>query len=274
MNLENPEMESRAYPLNLTLKEEQKEEEVEIQELEDGPIDMQKVQICSEGAWVPALFDEVAIYFSDEEWEVLTEQQKALYREVMRMNYETVLSLEFPFPKPDMINRLERDEECPNSDEWRLQGVTFAENEESDFRTPDWASPTNATSHFPQPQPFNSFGLRLPQDITELPEWTEGYPFYMAMGFPGYDLSADDLASKFQFSRGMRRSYDAGFKLMVVEYAESTNNCQAAKQFGVLEKKCSRLAQSEATAPKCSCHAAGIPRPQEWKVCSGRPASG
>lgn len=42
---------------------------------------------------VPALFDEVAIYFSDEEWEVLTEQQKALYREVMKMNYETVLSL-------------------------------------------------------------------------------------------------------------------------------------------------------------------------------------
>lgn len=42
---------------------------------------------------VPALFDEVAIYFSDEEWEVLTEPQKALYREVMRMNYETVLSL-------------------------------------------------------------------------------------------------------------------------------------------------------------------------------------
>lgn len=44
-------MEPRAYPLNLTLKEEQKEE-IEIQELEDGPIDMQKVQICSEGAWV------------------------------------------------------------------------------------------------------------------------------------------------------------------------------------------------------------------------------
>lgn len=128
MNLENPEMESRAYPLNLTLKEEQKEE-TEIQDLEDGPIDMQRVQICSEGAWVPALFDEVAIYFSDEEWEVLTEQQKALYREVMRMNYETVLSLEFPFPKPDMISRLEREEECPNSDEWRLQGVTFAGTE-------------------------------------------------------------------------------------------------------------------------------------------------
>ncbi|CAH6789426.1 Pogk [Phodopus roborovskii] len=85
-------MEPPAYPPHLTLKEEQ-EKEVQIQELEDGPIDMQKVQICSEGTWIPALFDEVAIYFSDEEWEVLTEQQKSLYREVMRMNYETVLSL-------------------------------------------------------------------------------------------------------------------------------------------------------------------------------------
>lgn len=45
-------MESPAYPLNLTLKEEQKEGEIEIQELEDGSIDTQKVQICSEGAWV------------------------------------------------------------------------------------------------------------------------------------------------------------------------------------------------------------------------------
>lgn len=88
----------------------------------------------------------------------------------------------------------------------------------------------------PPPQPLDGFGLRLPRDIADLPEWGEGYPFYMAVGFPGYDLSAEDLAAKFQFSRGMRRSYDAGFKLMVVEFAESTNNCQAAKQFGVLEK--------------------------------------
>ena len=42
------------------------------------------------------------------------------------MNYETVLSLEFPFPKPDMITRLEREEESQNSDEWQFQGGTFA----------------------------------------------------------------------------------------------------------------------------------------------------
>ncbi|XP_037362458.1 pogo transposable element with KRAB domain [Talpa occidentalis] len=228
-------MEPTAYPLNLTLKEEEEEEEIQSRELEDGPTDMQKVRICSEGGWVPALFDEVAIYFSDEEWEVLTEQQKALYREVMRMNYETVLSLEFPFPKPDMITRLEG-EESQNSDEWQLQGGSLAENEDSDVKPPDWAGPMNNPLQQPLPQHFDSFGFRLPRDITELPDWGEGYPFYVAMGFPGYDLSAEDLAGKFQFSRGMRRSYDAGFKLMVVEYAESTNNCQAAKQFGVLEK--------------------------------------
>lgn len=228
-------MESTACPLNLTLKVEEEEEEIRSRDLEDGPTDMQKVRI-SDGGWVPALFDEVAIYFSDEEWEVLTEQQKALYREVMRMNYETVLSLEFPFPKPDMISRLEGEEEPQNSDGWQLPGGTFAENEEPDVKPPDWVGPMHSASPCPQPQPLDGFGLRLPRDIAELPEWSEGYPFYMAMGFPGYELAADDLAAKFQFSRGMRRSYDAGFKLMVVEYAESTNNCQAAKQFGVLEK--------------------------------------
>jgi hypothetical protein len=58
----------------------------------------------------------------------------------------------------------------------------------------------------------------------------------MAMGFPEDDLSADDIAGKFQSSRGVCPSYDAGLKLMVVEYAESTDNCQAAKHFGELEK--------------------------------------
>ncbi|XP_072504854.1 pogo transposable element with KRAB domain isoform X1 [Notamacropus eugenii] len=234
-------MESTTFPLPFPLKEEEEEEEIQTKEIEDGPMDMQRVRICAEGGWVPALFDEVAIYFSDEEWEVLTEQQKALYREVMRMNYETVLSLEFPFPKPDVISQLEV-EESPwvpypqNSEDWKLQGSSFTGNEESDLKHPEWTPPLSITPHFPQSQHLENFAFHLPQDIPEMSEWTEGYPFFMAMGFPGYDLGIDDIASKFQLSRGIRRSYDAGFKLMVVDYAESTNNCQAAKQFGVLEK--------------------------------------
>lgn len=45
-------MASTACPLNLTLKEEEEEEEIQSRELEDGPTDMQKVRICSEGGWV------------------------------------------------------------------------------------------------------------------------------------------------------------------------------------------------------------------------------
>uniref|UniRef100_A0A8C2RE20 KRAB domain-containing protein n=1 Tax=Capra hircus TaxID=9925 RepID=A0A8C2RE20_CAPHI len=57
-------------------------------------------------------FEDVAVYFSLEEWERLDADQRELYKEVMRENYGILVSLGEQSPlSPDLIFRLEQGEE-------------------------------------------------------------------------------------------------------------------------------------------------------------------
>uniref|UniRef100_A0A6P8Q5D6 Zinc finger protein 664-like n=1 Tax=Geotrypetes seraphini TaxID=260995 RepID=A0A6P8Q5D6_GEOSA len=69
----------------------------------------------SEGASarMQVTFEEVAVSFSQEEWEYLDEEQKELYREVMKDNYQILISLgkDSPTITPKIISHIDRGEE-------------------------------------------------------------------------------------------------------------------------------------------------------------------
>ncbi|KAI5942710.1 Zinc finger protein 786 [Manis javanica] len=62
-------------------------------------------------ARLPLTFEDVAIYFSEQEWQNLEAWQKELYKHVMRTNYEILASLDEGFAKPELISWIEQGKE-------------------------------------------------------------------------------------------------------------------------------------------------------------------
>ncbi|XP_065254567.1 zinc finger protein 84-like [Emys orbicularis] len=112
---------------------------------------------------VPMAFDDVSIQIPREKWENLEEWQKELYKNVMKGNYDSLISLDHAISKPDILSRLEQGDE-----------LCAGEPQDLEVREIPTESPTDVIHDFP-PAPGTSVSAgpstESPISTTDIMSW-------------------------------------------------------------------------------------------------------
>ncbi|GAB1290773.1 Zinc finger protein 786 [Apodemus speciosus] len=136
----------------------------------------------------PLTFEDVAIFFSEQEWQHLEAWQKELYKQVMKTNYETLISLDNGLPKPELISWIELGRELFGSwggDQTLDKGTPCATDDvqEQPLESNQQAVRSRAiTCHF-QADPLqgqHSFGLALGEREDVSPGRDQGFSLVKA----------------------------------------------------------------------------------------------
>ncbi|KYO17295.1 hypothetical protein Y1Q_0022350 [Alligator mississippiensis] len=108
------------------------------------------------------LFEEVAVYFSKGQWDMLDPGQKALYKDVMLENYKTLNSVGLHITKPQVISQLEQGEEpwIPDLQDLEERGILRNINTGDGMVSESKESPDQ--KHLEEQQPHRSEGDASP----------------------------------------------------------------------------------------------------------------
>ncbi|XP_068384056.1 zinc finger protein 350-like isoform X1 [Eschrichtius robustus] len=136
-------------------------------------------------------FDDVAVDFTWEEWQLLAPPQKDLYRDVMLENYSNLLSVGFQASKPNVLSKLGQGEPWTMEDEihcqtrseiWKVDGrlLEHLQNESMEKRLEQWHEQNpleyfvhQSRTHFLFRQNHDMFDLHgksMKSDLTLLPQ--------------------------------------------------------------------------------------------------------